>query len=50
MRYRHLEKSPNNKNAEKEGHLPETALEEFTMHPFSLPALWDCRDYIWGIE
>lgn len=38
------------KNAEKEGHLLETALEEFTMHPFSMPALWDCRDYIWGIE
>lgn len=27
----------------------ETALEEFTIHPFSMPALWDCREYIWGI-
>lgn len=37
------------KTAEKEGHLPETTLEEFTIHPFSMPALWDCREYIWGI-
>lgn len=37
------------KTAEKEGHLLETALEEFTIHPFSMPALWDCREYIWGI-
>lgn len=38
------------KTAEKEGNLLETALEEFTMHPFSMPALWDCRDYIFQIE
>ena len=38
------------KTAEKEGNLLETALEEFTMHPFSMPALWDCRDYIFRIE
>ncbi len=38
------------KNAEKEGNLPETALAEFTMHPFSMPALWDCRDYIFRIR
>lgn len=37
------------KTAEKEGHLPETTLEEFTIHPFSMPALWDCCEYIWGI-
>ena len=37
------------KTAEKEGHLLETALEEFTIHQFSMPALWDCREYIWGI-
>lgn len=37
------------KTAEKEGHLLETALEEFTIHPFSMPALWDCREYILGI-
>lgn len=36
------------KTAEREGHLLETALEEFTIHPFSMPALWDCREYIWG--
>ena len=38
------------KTAEKEGNLLETVLEEFTMHPFSMPALWDCRDYIFRIE
>lgn len=38
------------KTAEKEGNLLETALEEFTMHSFSMPALWDCRDYIFRIE
>ncbi len=38
------------KTAEKEGRLPETAIEEFTMHPFSMPALWDCRDYIYRID
>lgn len=38
------------KKAEKEGHLLETVLEEFTMHPFSMPVLWDSRDYIFRIE
>ena len=38
------------KTAEKEGNLPEVALEEFTMHPFSMPALWDCREYIFRID
>lgn len=31
--------------AEQAGHLPETIVEEFTEHPFSMPALWACRDH-----
>lgn len=38
------------KAADKKGHLLETALEEFARHPFSMPALWDCRDYIFCIK
>ncbi len=36
--------------AEKKGQLLETVLEEFARHPFSMPALWDCREYIFAIE
>ena len=36
--------------ADQKGQLPETVIEEFAGHPFSMPALWDCRDYIRGIE
>lgn len=33
------------KAADANGCLVETLLEEFTRHPFSMPALWACRDY-----
>ena len=33
------------KNADKEGHILETIIEEFALHPFSMPALWDCREH-----
>ena len=36
--------------AQKKGTLLETVLEEFTKHPFSMPALWDCRDYLFSIK
>lgn len=36
--------------AEKEGHLLETVLEEFGRHPFSMPALWACRDYLHQLD
>ncbi len=38
------------KAADKKGQLLETVLEEFAEHPFSMPALWDCRDYIFSIK
>lgn len=38
------------KVADKKGQLLETLLEEFGKHPFSMPALWDCREYIWSIK
>ena len=38
------------KAADKKGQLLETVLEEFARHPFSMPALWDCRDYIFSIK
>lgn len=37
-------------SAEKQGTLQQTVLEEFAKHPFSMPALWDCREYFWAIE
>lgn len=37
------------KAADKKGQLLETILEEFGEHPFSMPALWDCREYFSGI-
>ena len=36
--------------AEKEGHLLETILVEFTEHPFSMPALWACRRYFHQLD
>ena len=36
--------------AENDGTLLETVLEEFAKHPFSMPALWDCRKYFFAIE
>ena len=36
--------------ADKKGQLLEMVLEEFAKHPFSMPALWDCRDYIFSIK
>ena len=36
--------------AEKKGTLPESILEEFGKHPFSMPALWDCREYLFALE
>ena len=33
------------KSADKEGHILETIIEEFALHPFSMPALWDGREY-----
>ena len=38
------------KAADKKGQLLETVLEEFAKHPFSMPALWDCREYILAIK
>lgn len=38
------------KAADKKGALLETVLEEFAEHPFSMPALWDCRDYLFSIK
>ena len=38
------------KAADKKGQLLEAVLEEFARHPFSMPALWDCRDYIFSIK
>ena len=38
------------KAADQRGRLPETILEEFAAHPFFMPALWDCRNYIWSID
>ena len=37
-------------NAEEEGHLLETILEEFAEHPFSMPALWACRGYFHQLD
>ncbi len=36
--------------AEQNGNLLETVLEEFARHSFSMPALWDCREYFFAIE
>lgn len=36
--------------AEQAGHLPETIVEEFTEHPFSMPALWACRDHFYRLD
>ena len=36
--------------AEQAGHLPETIVEEFTEHPFSMPALWACRDRFYRLD
>lgn len=36
--------------ADKKGQLLETVLEEFARHPFSMPALWDCREYFYAVE
>ena len=36
--------------ADKKGQLLEMVLEEFAKHPFSMPALWNCRDYIFSIK
>ena len=38
------------KNADKEGHILETIIEEFALHPFSMPALWDCREYFYRLN
>lgn len=38
------------KNADKEGHILETIIEEFALHPFSMPALWDCREYFYRLD
>ena len=38
------------KAADKRGHLPETIVEEFVRHPFSMPALWDCREYFYRLD
>lgn len=38
------------KAADKEGHLLETIIEEFALHSFSMPALWDCREYFYRID
>lgn len=38
------------KTAEKEGHLPETVMEEFTGHSFSMPALWQCREFFYRLD
>lgn len=38
------------KAADKKGQLLEAVLEEFAMHPFTMLALWDCRDYIFRIK
>lgn len=38
------------KNADKEGHILETIMEEFALHPFSMPALWDCREYFYRLD
>lgn len=38
------------KAADKKGNLLEMVLEEFGKHPFSMTALWDCRDYIFRIK
>lgn len=38
------------KAAEKKGQLLETILEEFAKHPFSMPALWDCRECFSAIK
>lgn len=38
------------KAADKKGQLLEAVLEEFAGHPFTMLALWDCRDYIFSIK
>ena len=38
------------KAADKRGHLAETIVEEFVRHPFSMPALWDCREYFYRLD
>ena len=38
------------KSADKEGHILETIIEEFALHPFSMPALWDCREYFYRLD
>lgn len=38
------------KAADKQGHLLETTIEEFALHPFSMPALWDCREYFYRLD
>lgn len=32
------------------GYLPETILKEFVQQPFTMPALWDCRDYFYELD
>ena len=36
--------------AEQAGHLMETIVAEFTEHPFSMPALWACRDHFYRLD
>ena len=36
--------------AEQAGHLLETIVAEFTEHPFSMPALWACRDHFYRLD
>lgn len=38
------------KAADKKGQLLQTVLEEFAKHPFSMPALWDSREYFFAIK
>ncbi len=38
------------KAAEKEGHLTETLIEEFSGHAFAMPVLWDCRSWFLRLD
>ena len=36
--------------AKKEGHLLEIIFDEFVKKPFSMPVLWGCRAYFYGLK
>lgn len=36
--------------AKKEGHLLEIVFDEFVKKPFSMPVLWGCRAYFYGLK